>query len=518
LAGSERFSAFRAGGGTPEGVTTNLPALSLVFAIPDHPWVDSADGAAVRIAMTVAGPGRDLPGVLATVTREDTGAGEGYDVTLAEARGVIHADLTTGADVTAAKPLRANGELSCPGMKLHGAGFIVTPEEAAQLGLGRIPGLEQHIRPYRHGRDLTATPREAMVIDLFGLSADEVRERFPEVYQWVAERVKPEREARRGTTKDADQYADLWWVFGKPRNTFRPALVGLRRYIATVETSKHRFFVFLDASILPDNMLVNIASDDAWVLGVLSSRVHVTWALAAGGTLEDRPRYNKTVCFEPFPFPAATEEQRARIRDLGERLDAHRKARQALHSELTLTGMYNVLGKLRAGEPLTAKEKTIHEQGLVTVLRELHDELDRVVLDAYGWPHDLDEQGILQRLVDLNAARAAEEASGLVRWLRPEYQNPGGASAQAGDLGLVVPAESATPGTAPAKRPWPKAMAERIQALREVLSAESAPLTPADLAARFSRANAADLGELLDTLVLLGHARRLDDGRCEGVR
>lgn len=31
--------------------------LALVFAIPDHPWVDVADGAAVRIAMTVASVG-----------------------------------------------------------------------------------------------------------------------------------------------------------------------------------------------------------------------------------------------------------------------------------------------------------------------------------------------------------------------------------------------------------------------------------------------------------------------------
>jgi hypothetical protein len=41
-----------------------------------------------------------------------------------------------------------------------------------------------------------------------------------------------------------------------------------------------------------------------------------------------------------------------------------------------MTGMYNVLEKLRAGEPLSAKEQAIHEQGLVSVLREIHDELD----------------------------------------------------------------------------------------------------------------------------------------------
>ena len=69
-------------------------------------------------------------------------------------------------------------------------------------------------------------------------------------------------------------------------------------------------------------------------MGVLSSRIHVTWALAAGGTLEDRPRYNKSRCFEPFPFPDASEPQRERIRFLGEQLDAHRKRQQEAHPNL----------------------------------------------------------------------------------------------------------------------------------------------------------------------------------------
>jgi hypothetical protein len=169
------------------------PPLSLLFAIPDHPWVDSTDGAAVRIAMTVGGPGKALPGTLATVTREASGAGEGYEVTLAETRGVIHADLTVGAALGDTPPLRANSGISNRGVIPHGAGFIVTLEEALQLGLGRVAGLDRHIRPYRNGRDLTDRPRGVLVIDLCGLSAAEVRERFPEVYQWLLERVKPER-------------------------------------------------------------------------------------------------------------------------------------------------------------------------------------------------------------------------------------------------------------------------------------------------------------------------------------
>ena len=107
-----------------------------------------------------------------------------------------------------------------------------------------------------------------------------------------------------------------------------------------------------------------------------------------------------------------------------EQLDAHRKRQQAAHLGLTMTGMDNVLEKLRSGEPLNAKEQTIHEQGLVSVLKQLHDELDAAVFDAYGWPVTLTEEEILERLVALNAERAAEERRGLIRWLRPEFQNP----------------------------------------------------------------------------------------------
>ena len=111
------------------------------------------------------------------------------------------------------------------------------------------------------------------VIDWFGLTAEEVRTRFPAVYQHLVDHVKPERGGKQGGTKDSDKCASRWWLFGKTRSAFRPALRGLRRYIATAETAKHRFFVSLDASILPDNMLVNIASSDAYVPGVLAEQL-----------------------------------------------------------------------------------------------------------------------------------------------------------------------------------------------------------------------------------------------------
>ncbi|MFV0443365.1 MAG: type IIL restriction-modification enzyme MmeI, partial [Planctomycetaceae bacterium] len=496
----------------------------------DHPWVDSAEGAAVRISMTVAVAGGQ-PGKLLQVIGERDHGELGAEVTFRESLGQIQQNLSVGADVAGTGPLRANDGLSCRGVSLHGAGFIVTLEEAERLGLGVVPGIERHIRGYRNGRDLTQTPRGVMVIDLFGLSSEDARVQYPSIYQRVVERVKPERDQNNRAT-----YRDNWWVFGEPRKAFRPALAGLRRFIATVETSKHRFFTFLDESILPDNMLVNIAQADAYQLGVLSSRIHVTWALAAGGTLEDRPRYNKTRCFETFPFPDADHEASSRIRDLAEQLDAHRKRQQERHADLTMTGMYNVLEKLRSGEPLTKKEQTIHEQGLVSVLKQIHDDLDAAVFDAYGWPHDLTDEQILERLVALNHERADEESRGLIRWLRPDFQNPAGKSQTqlptsdepdetdeddaAVDKGKgAKPAKgksSATKGAKPKKQPWPKPLPERIRALRTALTAEAGPTTADDLAKQFNRAKKADIAELLDTLVEVGQARVTKDGQYVG--
>lgn len=498
------------------------PALSLAFAIPDHPWVDSADGAAVRIAMTVGRAVKEgAEGTLATVTDEREGGGEGLAVELATRRGVLHADLSAGANVSGAVPLLANSALANRGMQLIGAGFIVSPEEASKLGLGRVPGLEDHVRHYRNGRDLTAAPRGVLAIDLFGLTADEVQSRFPEVYQWVLERVKPERAQNNRPT-----YRDNWWIFGEPRKDLRAAQASLSRYVATVETAKHRAFVFLDKSILPDNKLVAIASADAFVLGVLSCRLHVVWTLAAGSTLEDRPVYVKTTCFETFPFPAATDEQKQRVRAIAERLDAHRKRQQELHPGLGLTDMYNVLAKLRAGQPLAAKDKATNEQGLVSVLLQLHDDLDAAVADAYGWPVDLSEEEVLVRLAALNAERAQEEARGTVRWLRPEYQKPQGEQPTKQtvlDLGgengtsatkIPVRRDPCAGGDSPvtAKALWPKTLPEQVQAVRDALAAAAGPATAEAVARTFLRARTDKVAELLATLAAIGQAREVEPG------
>ncbi|MEQ8847505.1 DNA methyltransferase [Botrimarina sp.] len=477
--------------------------VSIVFAIRDHPWIDSADGAGVRVAMTVAEAG-EHNGLLAEQCSE-LKTQEGATTELEFRLGKITSDLRIGVSPASAVPLRSNQGVAFWGTKFYGDGFIVSApfaEELREKQSGRTIA-----RSFVSGRDLTGVPRRLMCLDCDGLDESTLRTNYPASYQHLLDTVKPVRQHNRRAFK-----RERWWIFGENQPGMRSAVDGITRFVATTETAKHRVFQNFDSSILAEGTVAVIALEDHWYLGVLSSRVHSIWSLAAGGTLESRPRYNKTVCFEPFPFPKASVPLRDRIGDLAEQLDAHRKARQAEHPKLTMTGMYNVLEKLRSGEDLTDKERTIHEQGLVSVLRQIHDDLDAAVAEAYGWPVDLSDEEILERLVALNHERAEEEKRGLVRWLRPEYQNPDGVTQKAAELADDAPAK--TKATAKVKkRPWPKTLAEQAAAVGAVLATLGEPADEADIAKAFTRAKKDRIAELLATLAAIGKARVLDDGR-----
>jgi hypothetical protein len=164
------------------------------------------------------------------------------------------------------------------------------------------------------------------------------------------------------------------------------------------------------------------------------------------------------------------------------------------------------------------KEKTIHEQGLVSVLKQIHDDLDAAVFDAYGWPATLTDEEILERLVALNAERAAEEARGLIRWLRPEFQNPAGGKSVQKTIDVEpdedeIKTKKPKTAKAPAKLAWPKKLSDQAQAVAAQLQAAPKPVTPAELAKSFTRANVDQLTEMLDTLVSLGKARETKAGQ-----
>ncbi|MDZ4362065.1 class I SAM-dependent DNA methyltransferase [Brevundimonas sp.] len=483
------------------------PAVRLVFAIPDHPWIKGEGTADVRIAMTVVEAGSpEGTGRLLRVTSEQGLNTDTPQLIFSTSIGNITPDLGVGADVSAAKPLRACAGLASRGVQLMGPGFIVTRARAAVLGAESQDSDTLPIRPYRNGRDLADRSRDLMAIDLFGWQKGEVRRRHPGLYQHLLETVKPDRDRNRRAS-----YRLAWWQFGEPRRELRAALEGLPRYIATVETAKHRWFRFVDADILADNKLVVVAVDDPFVLGVLSSRVHHAWFVANSariGVYDGDAVYVKGACFDRFPFPDPADPQRLEIAALAEELDTLRARVLDRHPELTMTGLYNARERMGSDRPLSDGERVVHERGCIGLLDHLHRQLDRAVLAAYGWPTDVEAADVVARLLALNALRAAEEATGQVRWLRPSFQRPRHQTGRG-------PVQTEVDFTGLERPPvLPQSPDGAARALLGVLRATRRPIEARAIADRFQtdRRGRARIQQTLAVLAVAGSVQRTESG------
>jgi hypothetical protein len=209
---------------------------------------------------------------------------------------------------------------------------------------------------------------------------------------------------------------------------------------------------------------------------------------------------------------------------LAEELDAHRKRVLAEHPKLTLTALYNVLERIRGGttaDDLDDHDRTIFDDGLVLIIKELHDKIDVEVAEAYGWPADLSDDQILVKLIALNKERSEEEKRGLVRWLRPDYQIPRfakGVDKQAVDEeGAQVAAELIP--AAEQKPSFPTSAVEQTAAVFAALATASAPLDAKGLAAQFKRTKTGEkkVGEVLASLARLGYVTS-EDGKMFAMR
>lgn len=525
--------------------------LSLVFAIPNHPWLKASDKAAVRIAMTVAEKG-EHEGVLAEVVSEAGLNTDTPNVVLEAQSGRVLSHLALGAELGKVVVLSANFGVAIKGFEL-GTQALLLPNERALKLIQREPGSAAFLRPYVNGMDFKNGRSWRYVIDTYPADWREIQV-LPELAHYLLENVRGSR-----NPNTDDHVLERWWQFRRTGEAIRSAIARLPRFIATTRTSKHRFFGFLLSEVRAESKTVVVASSTANMLAVLSSRVHVEFAIRKGGRqgIGDDPVYQHTDTFNPFPFPAAASEdvigdqqavaQRDRLSELGERLDAFRKQRLDQHSFLTMTGLYNALERLRELEngcdvpPLTDAERDVHQAGLVSVLKEIHDDIDRAVLTAYGWddlipelvgkpgatlpsPHKSEaqeraEEELLSRLVALNQERAAEEKKGVVRWLRPDYQIPKlGAKAPKPEGEHVGVLDIELPATA--ERPkWPSDGLEQIRLVRDLLAKAPAPAQPEAIASVFDGRNTAKrrdrIEEVLETLVATGLAR---SGEHEGQR
>ncbi len=171
-----------------------------------------------------------------------------------EVTGIINSDLTIGVDITRSKPLRSNQDVCFMGMTLVGKGFRLLRPDIDSLGLD-VGDLPPVVRPYLKGKDIIRAPENRWVIDAYGMTEPDLREKYPSLFQRLADTVRDERKQNKRKS-----YQDKWWLFGEPRAKLRSAIKGLQRYIVTIETSKYKPFTFIEAEYVPDHKLYAIAS------------------------------------------------------------------------------------------------------------------------------------------------------------------------------------------------------------------------------------------------------------------
>lgn len=360
----------------------------IFYAQADRKWIQ--DGVAVRVSMIGFDDGSETRRFL-NETPDDDPRGA-----LERARPVegINANLTHRADLTTARRLKENLGISFMGDTKVGPFDIEEPLARQLLARPNPHGKPNSdvVRPWVNGLDITRRPRRMWIIDFPPGMTDEEAALYEAPFEYIKEQVRP----MRAVAKSGDATGVPWWIHQRPRPQMRNALSGLARYIATPNLTKYRFFVWVPANVLPDHQLIVFARDDDYFFGVLHSRIHEIWALQQGTQLESRPRYTPTTCFETFPFPQPTPEQREAIAEAA--ADLNRLREEWLNPA--------PVGGLRLGDKELKKLTltNLYNQR-PSWLVNAHAALDTAVLAAYGWPPNVDARDMPSRLLALNLER-----------------------------------------------------------------------------------------------------------------
>ncbi|MBP0002225.1 MAG: class I SAM-dependent DNA methyltransferase [Cyanobacteria bacterium SBC] len=299
----------------------------------------------------------------------------------------INTSLSSEIDVTSAVRLSANRNKCFQGVIPVGGGFLI--------GIWQLDRwLEDEknldvIKRFSMGKNLARNPHgepDRWIIDFNNMSLEDASEyRVP--FEHVKKYVKPERDKNRRKSTQLN-----WWKYGEKRPAMRKAIAPLSQYFTVPRVSKWSIFLPASMDWLPGDLAIVVASDDFYILGILTSRVHRLWVKAQSSTLKGDTRYTHKTCFETFPFPQ--NQSSALIQKIRQTaIDLHEyRTEQMEKKQWGITKLYNAF---------------FEEPG--SKLYQLHQKLDELVMQAYDFSPDDD---ILEKLLELNRELAKKEERG----------------------------------------------------------------------------------------------------------
>lgn len=338
----------------------------------------------------------------------------------------INASLEASATDHAPTVLAANSSLCFEGFVPYGDGFVIGPGPGmtSQSELAAIleaePGSSSLVYQYLGGEDVTEEPGikpSRQVIYLAQMSEEDASTEHPLLFELLRQKVLPYRASKSARVAKAP-----WWQFLWSRPRLWARMLRLSRVVVTSRVSKHHAFVFVSSSVIPSTRLSVFASQDFSFFSVMQSRINQIWTTYFGATRGVTANFSPSDSFDTFPFPPGFETDAA-LEAIGQTYHDHR-AELMVAADEGITKTYNRF------------HKDSETSQAIQRLRELHDEMDRAVLRAYGWddlaetlkPEFLTEdteddhtyQGryfwpapqrdlVLSRLLALNAERYADE-------------------------------------------------------------------------------------------------------------
>jgi hypothetical protein len=422
------------GGKNREVLDAIVKQTRIFEAWSDEPWVN--DGAAVRVSLVAFGEGGSearLNGSnVVQVAADLTGLAEG----------------SQSIDATHASALASNRRTCFVGTSKK-ASFDV-PGSTARAWL-REPNASGDsnclvVKPWINGADLVRRPSDTWIVDFGNDMALPDAAHFAAPFEYVERVVWPEKQFVRNDAERAK-----WWLHARTAPDMRLAIAGISRYSATSIVAKHRLWDWRERAVLPSHAACIVARADDSTFGVLHSRFHELWSLRLGTSLEDRPRYTPTTCFETFPFPAGltpadTAHQRTEAIEGGALIPAELPAEVRSRAEPIARAAQRLValretwlnppewaGRVPEVVPLGLShspypdrlvarpgfEAQLAKRTLTNLYNQrpawlvhAHEALDAAVTAAYGWPEPpqaLSDDDILRRLLALNHARAAAE-------------------------------------------------------------------------------------------------------------
>nr|WP_017714466.1 DNA methyltransferase [Prochlorothrix hollandica] len=212
---------------------------------------------------------------------------------------LINSSLRATIDVSKASNLKINSNYGFKGVMPGGKGFILTEKQAINLIILN-PKNQEVIKIFMDGENLANVPcgkPDRWIIDFCEMSIEDASN-YLEPFEHIRKYVKPERDKNRRDTRRLN-----WWKFGENALSMRKGSSSVPVCFAVPRVSKWFIFLPVESNWLAGDSTTLIASEDFYILGVLTSNVHRQWVKAQSSTLEDRTRYTHKTCFETFPFP-----------------------------------------------------------------------------------------------------------------------------------------------------------------------------------------------------------------------